>query len=486
MSLMILGLAGTLLQEPVAPPAPMREFRAAWVATVDNIDWPSKRGLPSEKARAELKFILDTAKRLNFNAIVFQVRPSADALYESKLEPWSEYLTGQQGKAPEPFWDPLAYAVEEAHKRGLELHCWFNPYRAWHPAAKGSPARNYVGVTHRHAVRNYGRYQWMDPAETDTQQRSIDVMLDVARRYDIDGVHIDDYFYPYKERDNQGRALEFPDEESYQKYKSEGGSLSRDDWRREQVNHFIERFYKQLKQECPWVKFGISPFGIYRPGVPEGIKAGVDQYADLYADVKRWWNEGWLDYLSPQLYWPIAQTAQSYPKLLDYWKSENTKGRHLWIGNYSGRLDTSNGNWSTSELLDQIRVTREKGAGGNVFFSMKTFLKDWKGINGALLRGLYAAPALVPASPWLDDDAPEAPKLSDQKPVGAAIEASWVSSGEPVRFYVVQIRRGGAWRVAQVSSEPMVRLTQIPNIEGVAVTAIDRVGNASQPLLFKP
>lgn len=466
------------------PPEPRREFRAAWVATVDNIDWPSKRGLPTEKAVAELKFILDTAKRLNLNAIVFQVRPSADALYASEIEPWSEYLTGQQGKVPAPYWDPLAYAVQEAHKRGLELHCWFNPYRAWHPAAKGTPSRNYVGTTHRHAVRNYGRYQWMDPAEADTQQRTIDVMMDVARRYDIDGVHIDDYFYPYKERDNQGRAMDFPDESSFKAYRDAGGKLSRDDWRRDSVNQFVERFYRQLKEERPWVKFGISPFGIYRPGVPEGIKAGVDQYADLYADVKKWWNEGWLDYLSPQLYWPINQTAQSYPKLLDYWKSENTKGRHLWIGNYSGRLDAANGNWSTSELLEQIRITREKGAGGNVFFSMKTFLRDWKGINGALTRGLYAAPALVPASPWLDEEAPPAPVLESRDPVGAAVMARWRSEGEPVRFFCVHVRRGGQWRVQQVSNEASVRLTDVSKIEGVAVVALDRVGNASPPLLF--
>jgi uncharacterized lipoprotein YddW (UPF0748 family) len=487
MSLLALGLAGVamLSQDAAAlPPALRREFRAAWVATVDNIDWPSKRGLPTDKAIAELKQILDTAKRLNFNAVVLQVRPSADALYPSQLEPWSEYLTGQQGKPPEPYWDPLAYAVQEAHKRGLELHCWFNPYRAWHPAAKGTPARNYVGTTHRHAVRNYGRYQWMDPAETDTQQRTIEVMMDVARRYDIDGVHIDDYFYPYKERDNQGRAIDFPDKGSFERYRAEGGALDRDDWRREQVNQFVERFYRQLKAERPWVKFGISPFGIYRPGVPEGIKAGVDQYADLYADVLKWWHEGWLDYLSPQLYWPIGQTPQSYPKLLEYWRDENKQKRHLWIGNYSGRLDSANGNWNTSELLNQIRLTREKGAGGNVFFSMKTFLRDWKGINLALLRGLYAAPALVPASPWLDEEPPAAPSLLERKPVGASIEATWTTEGEPIRFYLVQVRRAGQWRTEQISGNAMVRLMQVDKIEGVAVTAIDRVGNAGPPLLF--
>lgn len=485
MSLWIAGVVGTMLAgqgEFPPPPAPAREFRAAWVATVDNIDWPSKRGLPTDKAVAELKHILDTAKRLNFNAIVLQVRPSADALYESKLEPWSEYLTGQQGKAPDPYWDPLAYAVTEAHRRGLELHCWFNPYRAWHPAAKGTPARDYIGLTHRHAVRGYGKYQWMDPAESVTQQRTIEVMMDVARRYDIDGVHIDDYFYPYKERDAKGTLIDFPDAAPYDLYRKAGGKLNKGDWRRLQVNQLIERFYGQLKRERPWVKFGISPFGIYRPGVPEGIKAGVDQYADLYADVIKWWHNGWLDYLSPQLYWPIAQTPQSYPKLLEYWRDENKRKRHLWIGNYSGRLDKANGNWSTSELLNQIKLTREKGAGGNVFFSMKTFLRDWKGINGALLRGPYAQPALVPASPWLDGKAPPAPifeTITDDL-------ARWRSEGEPIRFYLVQVLRSGSWSTAQISAEPTLRLKDREDIEGVAVTALDRVGNASEPLLFRP
>jgi len=466
---------------------PAREFRAVWVATVDNIDWPSKRGIGTEKAAAELRAILDKAKLLNLNAVILQVRPSADAFYASKIEPWSEYLTGQQGKAPQPYWDPLAYAVQEAHRRGLELHCWFNPYRAWHPAAKGKPSRNYVGLTNRSAVRSYGRYQWMDPGERDTQERSMSVMMDVARRYDIDGVHIDDYFYPYKEKGADGRDLDFPDDVPYRRYVDGGGKLSKDDWRRANVDRFIESFYKTLKRERPWIKFGISPFGIYRPGVPEGIKAGVDQYADLYADCLKWWRNGWCDYFSPQLYWPISQTAQSYPTLLNWWLEQNAQKRHLWIGNYTGRTDPGNGNWKASEVTAQIDTTRTAGAGGNIHFSMKCLMKNWNGIADALESGVYASPALVPSSPWLDDRNPAVPRPVRTTRYDGYWEAHWRSEGEPIRFYVVSALQGGQWTGWSVSSESAIRvgIDQVsPPVEKIAVTAIDRCGNASSPLII--
>lgn len=464
----------------------MREFRAVWVATVDNIDWPSKRGIPTEKAMAEMRAILDQAKKLNLNAIILQVRPSADALYPSKLEPWSEYLTGQQGKAPNPYWDPLAYAVQEAHRRGLELHCWFNPYRAWHPAAKGPPARNYVGLTSRHAVRNYGKYQWMDPGEKEVQDRTMAVFIDVARRYDIDGIHIDDYFYPYKEKGSDGKEIDFPDADSFKAYQSAGGKLTKNAWRRANVDSFIERFYKTLKAERPWIKFGISPFGIYRPGIPDGIKAGVDQFADLFADCKKWFNNGWCDYFTPQLYWPISQTPQSYPVLLKWWMDQNKMDRHLWIGNYTGRTDPNGGNWKAQEVLDQISITRKAGAGGNVHFSMKCLQRNWNGIADALEDGPYEWPALVPASPWLDKTPPPTPKLVRRVKLDDTWEVYWRSDGEPVRFYVVAARQGSSWTGWSISSDPAVKVALdkvSPPVEQIAITAIDRCGNASEPLL---
>src|SRR5688572_900104 len=255
-------LALSILAQRDEPPAAPREFRAIWIATVDNIDWPSKRTLTTDQARAELVKILDTADRLNVNALVFQVRPHADALYDSKIEPWSEYLTNEQGKAPNPYWDPLSFIVDEGHKRGIEIHAWFNPYRAWHPQAKSAPAPNFLGRTNPRLVKQYGKYQWMDPGEKEVQDRSLAVMLDVVKRYDVDGIHIDDYFYPYKSYAN---GADFPDDSSWQRYVAGGGKLNRGDWRRANVDGFVRRVYTETKKAKRWVKFGISPFGIYRP-----------------------------------------------------------------------------------------------------------------------------------------------------------------------------------------------------------------------------
>lgn len=385
---------------PNVPKEPMREFRGVWVATVDNIDWPSKRTLTTAQQKSELLAILDRCETLNLNAVILQVRPSCDALYDSPLEPWSEFLTNKQGSAPNPKWDPLAFAVSEAHKRGLELHAWFNPYRAKHPAMKGELDATHIKKTNPDAVKTYGSYLWLDPGDPTVQKRSLDVMLDVVSRYDVDGIHIDDYFYPYPVRDAKGKAIEFPDDASYAAYQKAGGSLKRDPWRRKNVDDFVERLYRGMKAKKPWVKLGISPFGIYRPGVPDGIKAGIDQYAELYADCKKWLENGWCDYFTPQLYWPIKQTAQSYPKLLKWWAENNPKGVQIWPGNYTGQIGESQANWPVQEILDQISVTRkEKGATGNVHFSMKCLLRDWKEIGKSLLNGPYKEKALVPDTP---------------------------------------------------------------------------------------
>ncbi|WP_227624994.1 glycoside hydrolase family 10 protein [Fimbriimonas ginsengisoli] len=473
-------LAGPGSQILTPPPMP-REFRAAWVATVDNIDWPSKRTLSVSQQKAEMIRILDIAKGMNLNAIVLQVRPSADALYQSKLEPWSEYLTGQQGKAPSPYYDPLEFAVSEAHKRGLELHCWFNPYRALHPAQKGPVVASHISKTNPEIVRRYGSYLWMDPGEPEVQRRSLQVVLDVVKRYDVDGVHIDDYFYPYKEKGPDGKLMDFPDDRSFRRYRSGGGHLARDDWRRKNVDDFIRDLYSGIKQEKRWVKFGISPFGIYRPGYPAGIKAGVDQYADLYADARRWFAEGWCDYFTPQLYWPIHQTAQAYPALLDWWLAQNQKGRHLWPGNYTSLTSPSEKNWPAQEVADQISITRQRGANGNVHFSMKAFLQNYNGITSHLMNGLYAKPALVPASPWLDDRAPNAPKVDVESMGDNQWSLKWRPDGDnDVRFYQITVQVGEKWGTPSVTSADNLKIKQPSGaVTRVAIAAIDRTGNES-------
>jgi uncharacterized lipoprotein YddW (UPF0748 family) len=337
------------------PPPIQREFRAAWVASVANIDWPSKPGLSTWEQQAELIAILNRSVALNLNAVILQVRPAADAFYDSPYEPWSEYLTGAEGRAPEPFYDPLAYAVAEAHKRGLELHAWFNPYRARHPSARGTVAQTHLSVTRPDLVRTYGRYLWMDPGEPEVRAQTLRVMLDVVKRYDVDGIHIDDYFYPYPEVGPDSQPIPFPDSTSYGRYVRGGGTLAINDWRRQNVDVLIRDIYRRTKALKPWVKVGISPFGIWRPGNPPEI-AGFDAYDKLYADARKWLREGWLDYFVPQLYWPIAQTAQSYPTLLKWWMDENVMARHMWPGHNASRAAGTV--WPPDELLEQVRLTR--------------------------------------------------------------------------------------------------------------------------------
>jgi uncharacterized lipoprotein YddW (UPF0748 family) len=393
-------------------PLVAREFRGVWVATVSNIDWPSRPGLPSDEQRRELIAIFDKCVELNLNAVIFQIRPAADAMYASKLEPWSEFLTGQMGKPPEPFYDPLEFAVEQAHNRGLQLHVWFNPYRVRLPGAKGEPSPDHSSVARNDIVRKYGEYLWFDPGEPAAVDHFIAVLTDVVERYDIDGVHIDDYFYPYQIRDGAGNIVPFPDDVSYERARQAGERLDRDDWRRENVNRLVKRMYDEVKLRKDWVQVGISPFGIWRPGHPQGI-TGLDQYSALYADARKWLREGWLDYFTPQLYWQVDSKGQSYPRLLEWWAEQNVKQRHLWPGNFTSKVrrgpdvPESRDAWSADELLRQIELTRaQPGATGNIHFSMKALLQNYDGIADKLKNGPYAQPALVPESTWLSGARP--------------------------------------------------------------------------------
>lgn len=469
-------------EAPVVP-TPQREFRGVWVATVDNIDWPSKPGLPVEQQKAELLAILDKTAQLNLNAVVFQIRPSCDALYDSKLEPWSEFLSAQMGQPPVPYYDPLAFAVTEAHKRGLELHTWFNPYRARHPAGKSVVAPGHVSQVSPKLVRQYGKYQWLDPGMKEVQDYSLAVIRDVVKRYDIDGIHIDDYFYPYKEKDAAGNIIAFPDDTSWSAYQASGGTLERDDWRRENVNQFVKRMYETVKAEKKWVKVGISPFGIWRPGNPAQIQ-GFDQYQELYADARKWLVEGWVDYFTPQLYWRIEQKAQSYPVLLQWWTEQNPMQRHLWPGNFSGRVaDGSATQWKVEEIPAQIQATRNQpGATGNVHFSMKSLMRNQGGLADALSAGPYAQQALVPASPWLDNKPPGKPKVIQAKNTATGSAAiSWSPTGsEKVWQWVVRVKNGEQWTTKILPGQTSSYDVDLSagSVLG-AVSAVDRCGNES-------
>jgi len=483
-----------------------REFRGVWVATVRNIDWPSTPGLPPSFAKAELIAILDRARAVGLNAVILQVRPAGDALYASTIEPWSEYLTGRQGRAPVPRWDPLAFAVREAHARGLELHAWFNPYRAQEPSAKGPLSPRHIARSYPALVKRYGRQLWMDPGEPAVRRRTLRVVLDVVRRYDVDGVHLDDYFYPYPERRPNG-STEFPDDRSWKRYRESGGTLARDDWRRANVDRLIDTLHKAIRKAKPWVKFGISPFGIWRPGNPENV-TGFDAYEKLYADSRRWLREGWADYFSPQLYWPMEQEGQRYGDLLRWWVEQDSLQRHVWPGNYTSRVEGRSGDslssadgsgagvspaaWRRDEILAQVRATRaQPGATGNVHFSMKALLDDRDSVGTALERLLYAEPALVPASPWMTRGVIGPPAVALRERGSGVVLTLSPAGKDVVRWWLVQLRLGGRWEsrvldgtLRALALSELVRASFV-SPELVAVTAVDRVGVTTAPVVLR-
>lgn len=483
---MIAHIALTMLDAMMSPPPIEREFRGVWVATVDNIDWPSKPGLSVESQKAELQRIVDVCADMKMNAIVFQVRPHADAMYPSKIEPWSYYLTGVQGQEPSPAWDPLQFIIERAHERGIELHAWFNPYRANHPAQKGPVSDSHVSRTNPGAVYGYGNFGWMDPAQGWVQDRSFNVFMDVVERYDVDGIHIDDYFYPYPVREN-GNTVPFPDQAVYDAYRKSGGRLGKSDWRRKAVDDFVHRVYNGIKDRKPWVKFGISPFGIYRPGVPKGTTAGIDQFEALSADALKWFQKGWCDYLSPQLYWSIESKGQSFPLLLDWWAEVNTKKRHLWPGIYTGRVGPSDRSFTSQQIVRQLGLIRKKGeeASGHVHFSMKTFTLGWGGLTEILGEKFYVRPALPPESRWLGSKAPARPKAAVLEIAGTTIKIG-LTVDKAARFLTVQRKNAaGDWQTLEITSPKDVLEIDATGAEQIAFTAVSKTGIASKAALVK-
>ena len=461
----IVRTSDTLLYSGVEP---QREFRGAWVASVANIDWPSRSGLSVERQQAELLGILDRMQELNLNALVLQIRPAGDALYASELEPWSSWLTGTQGQAPQPYYDPLAFAIAESHKRNIELHAWFNPYRAQNADTYSLAADHMARKFPQYAYR-YGDLLWMDPGAEEVQDQTYNVILDVVRRYDVDGIHLDDYFYPYP----QG-GLDFPDDRTYNAYRNKGGTLTRGDWRRDNVNRLVERLYTGVHAVKPHVKFGISPFGIYRPGQPAGIE-GMDQYAQIYADPKLWLERGWVDYMAPQLYWPIDRYAQSYPVLLDWWLSNNPNRRHIYAGNYLSQIDGAG--WPVSEFQRQVDISRQ-GADrlslGNIFFSMKMFSNNRQGVNDVFKASVYPTPALTPKMEWLDALAPNPP--SQVQATSNLIRWDGDDSGD-VRSWSLYYKKGQTWSLWKVLNAETVSVTVPPGV--YAVTAVDATANES-------
>ncbi|MEX2579690.1 MAG: family 10 glycosylhydrolase [Verrucomicrobiales bacterium] len=466
-------------------PEPVREFRAAWIATVHNLDWPSTYTLTPGQQRAELVGLLDLAAETGLNAVILQVRTECDALYKSKIEPWSFWLSGEMGKGPSDGYDPLAFAVEEAHKRGLELHAWFNPFRS-SATTRSNKSSSHVSRTHPSLMLDSGSMKWGNPGSEFIRNRAIEVMVDVTRRYNVDAVHIDDYFYPYPKTVGGRTQDQFDDSASYRQYKSKGGKLDVGDWRRSQINSFVSSLYSSIKSTKKSVKVGISPFGIWRPGYPSTVKAGLDAYGHIYADSRLWLHQGWMDYFTPQLYWRIDPPDQSFTALQNWWAGENKQRRHLWPGTASNRiLSSEDKGRPSSEAIKQIDATRKTSspAGpGHVHWSIKAIKEDRGGLQ-AKLRAAYSETAVPPSSPWLGSSAPGPVYVSPMESDGG-LELAFKAEPD-ARWRVIQVREGRSWTTRRLipGGQDSYRIAGSP--DEVAIRHVGDTGILSVPTVLK-
>ena len=405
-----------------------REFRGAWIQCVNG----QFKGIGTETMQRTLTYQLNELQKDGCNAIIFQVRPECDALYESDLEPWSYYLTGVQGEKPNPYWDPLQWMIDECHRRGMELHAWINPYRA-KTKSPHQNAANHVIVRHPEWTFDYDGLTLLNPAYKECRDYICDVVKDIVERYDVDGLHIDDYFYPYPVA-----GVEIPDEAQYRA--APNGMKNRDDWRRYNVNLFIQQVYETIHATKPWVKFGVSPFGIYRnqKSDPNGSKTnGLQNYDQLYADVLLWDANGWMDYCVPQLYWEIGNKAADYDELIHWWNRHLTR-TPLYIGEDVERTvkypDLTNK--SQHQLAAKMALHAElPRIQGTVLWYAKAAV-DNVGNYGTLLRNNYwRMPALQPLMPHIDKKAPKAPRK---------LKAVRMDDGEHVLFWMPP--KGKGWQ----------------------------------------
>lgn len=392
--------------------APKREFRGIWIATVNNIDWPSKPGLPVQQQKQELIDLLNTLDELNFNAVIFQVRPAGDAFYQSQSEPWSYWLTGEQGKSPEQSWDPLKFIIEECHNRSMELHAWMNPFRLSQNLTTEYSSKS-IAKRHPEWVVTYGNKQYLDPGIPDVRKYLLNVVSEIVRKYDVDAIHFDDYFYPYP---IAGQA--FPDEKTFQMYPWGYNSSQIDQWRRDNVDMIIESLNKTIKSIKPQLKFGISPFGVWKNyDEKDEIKgsvtsAGNTNYENLYADVIKWQQKGWIDYMIPQLYWEIGHPSVDFITLANWW-SERSFGRHVYVGHalYKSIEGTTPAWQNEEEIPEQIMITRRmKNMDGSAYFRMKYLQMNPHNFKNRLQNDIYKEKALLPTMEWLDNTPPNTPK----------------------------------------------------------------------------
>ena len=447
-SVLFLTLTSALVFWPVnssSQPHPKTEMRAIWIATVNNIDWPSAPGLSVEEQKKEMIQLLDLTKENNLNTVVFQVRPAADALYSSDIEPWAQYLTGEQGKAPDPFYDPLEFVISECRKRGLDIHAWINPYRAVTDTAK-QLASNHITRLHPEWFLTYGKTVYFDPGLPQTRDYVAGVVSDIVRRYDIDAIHMDDYFYPYRIT-----GKKFPDDSTFLHYPRRFNAEQLEDWRRDNVNLVIKQVSDSIKTIKPWVEFGISPFGVWRNVDKDTLgsktKAGQTNFDDLYADILLWQKNRWIDYITPQIYWQIGMKVADYAVLSDWW-SHNALGCKLYIGQAPYRIGgkTEAKEWKTAgEIIKQVKLNRTfPNISGSMFFSAKIMRKNPLRLEQKLRRDLYRYPALPPSNSWIISILPQIPKNTLISENDKSVSLSWRAGKNTKKFIIYKLRKGKA------------------------------------------
>ena len=405
---LLLMAGGVFAQVQTGSAYPKREFRAAWIQSVNG----QFRGMPTEKLKQNLIGQLNSLQKAGINAIIFQVRPEADALYASRLEPWSRFHNRVQGKAPEPYWDPMQFMIDECHKRGMEFHAWINPYRT-KTTLKSELAPNHVYNIHPEWFVTYGDQLYFDPALPESRRHICMVVSDIVSRYDVDAIHMDDYFYPYPIK-----GKDFPDDASFARFG--GGFSNKGDWRRSNVNVLIKKLHETIREIKPWVKFGVSPFGIYRneSSDPLGSKTkGLQNYDDLYADVLLWAREGWIDYNIPQIYWHIGHPVADYETLVKWW-ARNTENRPLFIGqsvmNTVQNADPKNP--SINQLPRKMALQRAyQTIGGSCQWPASAVVENAGKYRDALIAEYHKYPALPPVFDFMDNEAPA--KVRKMKPV---------------------------------------------------------------------
>jgi uncharacterized lipoprotein YddW (UPF0748 family) len=423
---------------------PKREMRAIWIATVANIDWPSEPGLSVDMQQSEMVELFDLAKEYNLNTVIFQVRPATDAFFPSELEPWSQWLTGEQGKAPDPFYDPLQFAIDECRKRGLEIHLWLNPYRAVVDTAKTSISEKHPMKSHPEWFVTYGKARYFNPGLPETRDHVATVVADVLKRYAVDALHFDDYFYPYRIA-----GEEFPDQEAFDEFSRGFDVDEKEDWRRDNVDLIIKQLHDTIETVRPTVAFGISPFGVWRNQAddPRGsaTRAGQTNYDDLYANILKWQEEGWIDYITPQIYWHIGKEVADYAIIADWW-SRNALGCRLYVGQAFYRIDRKSNDreWkSARQIIRQINLNRTyHNIDGSMFFSAKSLRNNPRRLKEKLLRHPYRYEALPPVNSRVEQITPGVPENPVSELLGDSIRLTWEAGFNNVAFVVYKFEYG--------------------------------------------